>query len=158
MQFNTLFEDYHKMIHHLLSKYHISYNYDEFYQLLLIKLWELSKEYNPRYKSTLSSFLYHRLNYYLIDLLRKEMRQPPTIEFDNSVTLEAELVTFPSQNSLLHQYSTLLNQNENTWLNLYLQGYKQYEIAKIMKVSPSTVKRYKSSTIKTLKSIIVKGE
>lgn len=60
------------MIHHLLRQYRITYNYDEFYQLLLIKLWEISKIYNPSSSVSLSSFIYQRLKFYLIDLFRKE--------------------------------------------------------------------------------------
>ncbi len=47
MQFNTLYVQYYKLIHFLLHKYHIDYNYDEYFQLLLIKLWSLSLKYDP---------------------------------------------------------------------------------------------------------------
>ena len=55
------------MIHHLLRQYRITYNYDEFYQLLLIKLWEISKIYNPSSSVSLSSFIYQRLKFYPIE-------------------------------------------------------------------------------------------
>ena len=72
LDFSSLHIKYHKMIHHLLRQYRITYNYDEFYQLLLIKLWEISKIYNPSSSVSLSSFIYQRLKFYLIDLFRKE--------------------------------------------------------------------------------------
>ena len=56
LDFSSLHIKYHKMIHHLLRQYRITYNYDEFYQLLLIKLWEISKIYNPSSSVSLSSF------------------------------------------------------------------------------------------------------
>ncbi|WP_366536125.1 LuxR C-terminal-related transcriptional regulator, partial [Staphylococcus argenteus] len=34
---------------------------------------------------------------------------------------------------------------ERQWLKLYLDGYKQYEIAKVMSLSKSTIKLIKAS-------------
>lgn len=45
LKFNDVYNKHHKIIHHLLKKYNISYNYDEYYQLLLIKMWQLSQIY-----------------------------------------------------------------------------------------------------------------
>ena len=42
-EFEEVYKNYNKIIHYLLNHYHITYNYDEFYQLLLIKMWQLSK-------------------------------------------------------------------------------------------------------------------
>ncbi|MDT3943654.1 RNA polymerase sigma factor SigS, partial [Staphylococcus aureus] len=50
MKFNDVYNKHHKIIHHLLKKYNISYNYDEYYQLLLIKMWQLSQIYKPSSK------------------------------------------------------------------------------------------------------------
>ncbi|MDN8760514.1 sigma factor, partial [Staphylococcus aureus] len=57
MNFNDIYHKHHKMIHYLLKHYNVKYNYDEFYQLLLIKLWQLSKNYNDNSNVSLSSFL-----------------------------------------------------------------------------------------------------
>ena len=46
MEFDLAYEKYNKIIHHLLKSNQITYNYDEFYQLLLIKMWELILDYD----------------------------------------------------------------------------------------------------------------
>ena len=53
LDFSSLHIKYHKMIHHLLRQYRITYNYDEFYQLLLIKLWK-----SPKFITHLPLYLY----------------------------------------------------------------------------------------------------
>ncbi|HCZ0438670.1 TPA: RNA polymerase subunit sigma, partial [Staphylococcus aureus] len=83
MKFNDVYNKHHKIIHHLLKKYNISYNYDEYYQLLLIKMWQLSQIYKPSSKQSLSSFLFMRLNFYLIDLFRQQKRLNDIILYEN---------------------------------------------------------------------------
>lgn len=46
MEFEEVYKNYNKIIHYLLNHYHITYNYDEFYQLLLIKMWQLTLNYD----------------------------------------------------------------------------------------------------------------
>ncbi|MGO2078871.1 MAG: RNA polymerase subunit sigma, partial [Staphylococcus equorum] len=41
MTFEEVYKKYKYIIHYLLKKYNIQYNYDEYAQLLLIKMWEL---------------------------------------------------------------------------------------------------------------------
>ena len=72
MEFDLAYEKYNKIIHHLLKSYQITYNYDEFYQLLLIKMWELILDYDNQKASVLHTYLFVRLKYYLIDIFRKE--------------------------------------------------------------------------------------
>ena len=71
MTFEEVYKKYKYIIHYLLKKYNIQYNYDEYAQLLLIKMWELSKIYNSQKRISLNTFLYSRLIFYLIDLFRK---------------------------------------------------------------------------------------
>ncbi|CUT94843.1 RNA polymerase sigma factor SigS (fragment) [Staphylococcus capitis] len=48
MEFEEVYKNYNKIIHYLLNHYHITYNYDEFYQLLLIKMWQLTLNYDEQ--------------------------------------------------------------------------------------------------------------
>ena len=130
------------MIHHLLRQYRITYNYDEFYQLLLIKLWEISKIYNPSSSVSLSSFIYQRLKFYLIDLFRKEQLKIDCLDI---AALNHSLTYTLKDESIFNDFKYILNSNEYQWLIYYLHGYKQYEIAKKMNVSDTTIKKYKSS-------------
>ena len=129
------------MIHHLLRQYRITYSYDEFYQLLLIKLWEISKIYNPSSSVSLSSFIYQRLKFYLIDLFRKEQLKIDCLDI-----------------AALNHSLTYTLKNEYQWLIYYLRGYKQYEIAKKMNVSDTTIKKYKSSARIKLQQYYLEGD
>ena len=137
---------YMSCIHHLLKKYNISYNYDEYYQLLLIKMWQLSQIYKPSSKQSLSSFLFTRLNFYLIDLFRQQNQLKDVILCENNSPTLTEQPTYFNEHDLrLQDIFKLLNQRERLWLKLYLEGYKQFEIAEIMSLSLSTIKLIKMS-------------
>lgn len=84
LNFEEIYTNHYKIIHYLLKQYHIKYNYDEFYQLLLIKLWQLSLAYDSTSSITLNSFLYTRLKFYLIDLFRREKLKFETIDLETS--------------------------------------------------------------------------
>lgn len=143
------------MIHHLLRQYRITYNYDEFYQLLLIKLWEISKIYNPSSSVSLSSFVYQRLKFYLIDLFRKEQLKIDCLDI---AALNHSLTYTLKDESFFNDFKYILNSNEYQWLIYYLRGYKQYEIAKKMNVSDTTIKKYKSSARIKLQQYYLEGD
>ncbi|HDE3333810.1 TPA: RNA polymerase sigma factor [Staphylococcus aureus] len=146
MKFNDVYNKHHKIIHHLLKKYNISYNYDEYYQLLLIKMWQLSQIYKPSSNQSLSSFLFMRLNFYLIDLFRQQKRLNDIILCENHSPILTEQPTYFNEYDLrLQDVCALLKHRERQWLMLYLEGYKHYEIADIMSLSTSTIKLIKAS-------------
>ncbi|MGW9857698.1 DNA-binding NarL/FixJ family response regulator [Staphylococcus hominis] len=60
--------------------------------------------------------------------------------------------------SFLTDFKHILNSNEYQWLLYYLQGYKQYEIAKIMNLSETTIKKYKSSARNKLQRYYLEGD
>lgn len=158
LNFEEIYTNHYKIIHYLLKQYHIKYNYDEFYQLLLIKLWQLSLAYDSTSSITLNSFLYTRLKFYLIDLFRREKLKFETIDLETS-EINSSLNAFynPYLFNYLHDIQPLLRPHEYTWLNFYMQGYKQYEIAKLMGVSTTTIKKYKSSTFNKLQTYYHEG-
>lgn len=88
MNYNELYKNFKHIIYFLLKKYNIKYNNDEYVQLLMIKMWELSKVYTPQ-KSSLNSFLYTRLNYFIIDLFRSQhtIQTYNIFELDNLLIL-----------------------------------------------------------------------
>ena len=147
----------------MLKRYQITYNYDEFYQLLLIQLWHLTHNYQPSKSHKLSSYLFIRLNYYLIDIFRKENiirlnyylidifrkenKKLSTINIDTTVYSKNEPIQFLNEDALLLQdIYYLLNNQEKQWLDLKLLGYKQFEIENIMHLSISTIKKIKKVT------------
>lgn len=64
---------------------------------------------------------------------------------NNSPTLTEQPTYFNEHDLRLQDIFKLLNQRERLWLKLYLEGYKQFEIAEIMSLSLSTIKLIKMS-------------
>lgn len=101
MTFEEVYKKYKYIIHYLLKKYNIQYNYDEYAQLLLIKMWELSKIYNSQKRSSLNTFLYSRLTFYLIDLFRKH--QALTLVDISEQEVKSSLINDDYDNMLVFQ-------------------------------------------------------
>ncbi|SCS33534.1 sigma-70 family RNA polymerase sigma factor [Staphylococcus caeli] len=143
MNFNQLYKTKYKLIHFLLNKYNIKYNYDEFAQLLLIKLWELSLNYDPQKNSSMNTYLYSRLNYYLIDLFRTSSSHSEKYQLTNDIELQQLIMHQPIDEPLqLQHFYSSLSTSDCLWLQLKLQGYKQHELAQILNCSVSTLKNY----------------
>lgn len=142
MPFNELYKNSKHIIYFLLKKYNIKYNNDEYVQLLTIKMWELSKVYNPQ-KSSLNSFLYARLNYFLIDLFRshRSIETFDVAELDNLSNIN---YSFDDAQILYENFISQLSEKEQLWLQLKLAGYKQKELAEKLNCSISTLKNYQN--------------
>ncbi len=115
----------------MLKSYQITYNYDEFYQQMLIKMWQLTLDFDEQQSSSFKSYLFIRLKFYLIDLFRQK---DTTLNICSIDTL-SELSPSISINEIdlfIKDISQKLLPRERDWLALYLQGYKQYEISQIL--------------------------
>lgn len=148
LTFEQSFLKYEKMIHHLLHKYHIQFNYDEYQQLLIIKLWEILKQYNHQQQPE-EQYCYFRLKFYLIDCLRKQLKYQNVFLISENKYLEEKSYFDCYQLELLN-FLELLDSNERIWLNLTIQGYTTKEIALFLSKSISTVKYYRKNTRKKL--------
>lgn len=135
------------IIHHLLRRYNVTYEYDEFFQLLLIRMWQLILQYDASLSTSLQSYLYSRLRYYLLDLFRISSRQLLTTDITTCKDIPSiDTITMVENQLLLNHFLTTLSLNERKWVQLASQGYKQYEIAQKMHRSLSSIKSYKKST------------
>lgn len=150
-QFNLNYKKYEKMIHHLLHQYQIKYHYDEYFQLMIIKLWDLLKSYDDSKSTNQEKYIYLKLKYYLIDCLRKNIKDT------NRFLPTSDYTLLDQSYSDFYQYELyslleILNEEELTWLNLTLQGFSIKEISIFMDKSASSIKRYRKSTREKLKS------
>lgn len=154
MSFEESYKKYNNIIHYLLKSYQITYNYDEFYQQMLIKMWQLTLDFDEQQSSSFKSYLFIRLKFYLIDLFRQK---DTTLNICSIDTL-SELSPSISINEIdlfIKDISQQLLPRERDWLALYLQGYKQYEISQIFDFSPTTIKKIKSNTIRKLRRYLI---
>lgn len=119
MSFEESYKKYNNIIHYLLKSYQITYNYDEFYQQMLIKMWQLTLDFDEQQSSSFKSYLFIRLKFYLIDLFRQK---DTTLNICSIDTL-SELSPSISINEIdlfIKDISQQLLPRERDWLALYL--------------------------------------
>lgn len=73
VEFEHVFMEYKKMIHHLIHKYHIQDPQGEFFQEGMIALWDAYQRYGDR--DTFGKMAYITIRSRLIDLIRKKNRR-----------------------------------------------------------------------------------
>lgn len=148
--FNIYYRKYEKMIHHLLHRYQIHYHYEDYFQLLVIKLWDLLKTYDETKTCNQEQYIYLKLKFYLIDCMRKYVKESnrflPTSDYN---LLDQSYVENFDCN--LYCFLDMLSHEELTWFKLNLNGYSTHEIAIYMDKSVSTVKYYRKNAREKLK-------
>lgn len=148
--FEAYYQKYERMIHYFLHDYNIHYHYDDYFQLMCIKLWELYNSYDCTMSDNEEKYIYIKLKYYLIDLLRKftkeSMRLIPTQE--QSILDKSYYDHYKIE---MYTLLSILTDNELTWFKLTLQGFSTQEIAIYMNKSNSTIKGYRKHTRRKLK-------
>lgn len=138
--------EYDKMIFHLIHKYKLSYDFDEYYQLALIKAWELEQIYDAKKTPNKNQYMFTKLNFFFIDEIRKlAKRTDRFVVTDDEFMKQNMTVTDDYDTLILNEIQPMLNTKEYNYLTLMLEGYKMKEIAGKMNVSVSMVKKYKLS-------------
>ncbi|MDE9830169.1 sigma-70 family RNA polymerase sigma factor [Staphylococcus delphini] len=155
--FDTLYAQYYKFIHFLLHQHQISYNYDEYFQLLSIRLWELSMKYDATFNQSFKTYINYQLKYYLIDLLRSAHTPLTTTPLDTSAN-ELKAMSSSHLYLLLEDIVRTLKPAHRTWFRFYLQGYQQKEIQQLMQVSATTVRKYKIATFRHIKQALTQDD
>lgn len=149
MNYEDLYMKYEKYIHYLLKKYYIRYNYDEYFQMLMIRLWELQHQYDYRRSKNFHAYLRTKLHFYLLDLFRKQQM----ITILSEASLATQIAPKTSFLSLeLYFIFNQLTSKQRQWLVYHLQGYTQEEICEKMCCALSTIKNYQRQTYDILKS------
>ncbi|MCE4955697.1 sigma-70 family RNA polymerase sigma factor [Macrococcoides caseolyticum] len=140
--FEQVKAEYEQLIYHFIHKYHLTYEMDEYYQLALIKLWELDHLYDPTKTKNKSQYMYTKMNFFFIDEIRKLAKRTErfVVTQDECLQLHA---TDDDYNLLLQDAKSILNDKEYTWFVLAVSGYQMKEIADLMQLSVSAVKGYK---------------
>ncbi|MCD2522254.1 sigma-70 family RNA polymerase sigma factor, partial [Mammaliicoccus lentus] len=114
-------------------------------------LWDLLKSYDESKSTNQEKYIYLKLKYYLIDCLRKNIKEITRFLPTSDYTLLDQSYSDFYQYEL-YSLLEILNEEELTWLNLTLQGFSTNEIIIYMNKSPSSIKRYRKSTREKLKS------
>lgn len=142
---------YEKLIFHLIHKYQLTYDFDEFYQMALIKLWELDQSYDSNKTSNKDHYVYTKLKFFFIDEIRKlSKRNERFILMNDDIMYHSNHFNDSYDHLTLKEIKHYLSREEYQWLTLFLKGYSMKEIADEMKVSVSTIKKYKKNAQKKL--------
>jgi len=157
--FQMVMKDYEAMIHHILHSLRIYKNYDEFFQIGLIALWEAKGKFDPS-KGSFTSYAYMTMKGRVLSELKKcskiEERQfYPKEEFwDNQLD---ESAAEPLEMDTLLEYCKGLTKNQKKWViaTFYL-GMNSAEIAAYEKVSPSAVKKWKKGAMEKISMTVLR--
>lgn len=152
--FQTVFKKYEAMIHHILRSLRIYKNYDEFFQIGLIALWEANGKFDPS-KGAFTSYAYMTMKGRLLSELNKstklnERQLYPKEDFWDYQLDESAAV--PLEMETLLAYCEGLTDNQKKWVvaTFYL-GMSSAEIAAYEKVTPSAVKKWKRGAMEKIK-------
>lgn len=134
---------YEKMIYHLLHHYNIRYDFDEFYQLALIRLWQIQQTYDEKKSPKRDQYVYIKLKFFVIDEIRKRMKHHSRY---SPISDDLLIPLIDTKDNLyfelyLDHLDDCLSAEERQWFNYALAGYKLTEIALLMNKSPSTIKQ-----------------
>jgi len=153
--FEELVKQYKPMIYSIIKKLHISKEYEEYYQLGLIALWEAVETFEEN-KSSFSSFAYKKIYWKIVSHLRKQLHTknfecPIAVETLNLIT-----VSLDEQHEfhhILEYISTDLTPFQKAWLvGCIYEGKSLKEIAEERGVSVGAVKQWRIKALQKLRN------
>lgn len=147
-----LLKEYERYIYYLIQKYHLSYEQDDYFQKLSIKLWELNQQYDET-KQNKQKYLMTKLNFYLIDELRKQIKYQERTVNDETI-LMYETVEDDTSNILFNDIKSQLTPKEIDLFEKLIAGYMLKEIATENHVSVSCVKQQKKRLKEKIQHIL----
>jgi DNA-directed RNA polymerase len=155
--FEQVAAQYKPMIHQIIRTLNIYKNQEEFFQLGLIRLWELWEKYDPQ-KGNFLTFAYTNIRMKMLDELKKSKLQE-----DRSVVPDEEFWTLmecpctdrPLEEKMVLSYCEGLTNNQTIWVtSTFLYDLSTNEIAKQHQVTVSAVKAWKKGALTRLRSIL----
>ncbi|MBS4174237.1 sigma-70 family RNA polymerase sigma factor [Bacillus sp. FJAT-49736] len=158
--FQYVFKEFEAMIHHILHSLHIYKNYDEFFQIGLIALWEARRKFDPS-KGAFSSYAYMTIKGRVLSEMKKsaiidDRQLYPKEEFWDYQ--QEECAVEPLEIETLLAYCTGLTKNQIKWVvaTFYL-GMSVAEIATYEEVSESAVKKWKRGAMEKIRVRVLNG-
>lgn len=155
--FETVFEEHENLIKQAMFHLKIYRNYDEFYQLGRIALWEATIKYEPS-KSSFEMFAFMMIKF----KMQKEMSQ-----LNHIAQFECILEEIQFQLAMDEQHATVGEFNEIEWLTLlpeqerellklvYFEGKTNRDIAKLFGCTEEAIKKRRQRLMKKVKGILI---
>ncbi|WP_027408355.1 sigma-70 family RNA polymerase sigma factor [Anoxybacteroides tepidamans] len=151
--FERLEETYRPMIVSIMKKLHVTKEWDEYYQIGLIALWEASKQFQEE-KGSFSSFAYKKIYWSMTSYLRKQCRGKK-----NECSLTESIAnTIPDgrksdyDDGLLEALLQPLTERQKKWVIGYIVENKSLKtIAEEEGVTVEVVKNWRVTALKKLR-------
>jgi RNA polymerase sigma factor (sigma-70 family) len=152
--FQSTLKEFTPMIHHIIRSLKIYKNYDEFYQIGLIALWEAKEKFDPK-KGSLTSYAYMTIKGRLLSELKRAARVDEQQLYPKEEFWEYrmdEQSAEPLEIEILLSYCEGLTNKQKKWVvaTFYL-GMSSNEIAAYENVSLSAVKKWKRGAMERMK-------
>ncbi|SEN69880.1 RNA polymerase sigma factor, sigma-70 family [Amphibacillus marinus] len=155
-KFNQIISQYEPMIYHMLKKYQVRDRGGDYHQELLIVLWEATVNYRPG-KMKFSTYLYTRIRFKLIDLIRKNSRISEKEHFSDVELMHTYCLesAYDWDFILINQIEQVLTKREWQWFVEHIfYGKTLVEIADLYHVSTNAVRHWKRKAIPKIRPLL----
>ncbi|KON86007.1 hypothetical protein AF332_03720 [Sporosarcina globispora] len=153
--FEQAAEQYEPMIHQIIRSLSIYKNQEEYFQIGLIRLWEVWNQFDPA-KGNFLTFAYSAVKQKMIDELRKSsLQKNSTVTQDEKFwsSAEAPYKDRPLEDAQLLSYCDGLTKNQTIWvISSFLYDLSTSQIAEQHGVSVSAVKDWKKGALAKLRT------
>ncbi|WP_100407645.1 sigma-70 family RNA polymerase sigma factor [Bacillus solitudinis] len=130
-------------------------DYDEYYQIGLIALWEAQSKFNPD-KGTFATYAIATVRGRLLTLLRKErdFAQKHCLTDEDYIHVQDERVNIPFELEMLKPYLEAMTKREQNWvMEAIVNQKKTSEIASEYAVTMNTVRSWRKGVVKKVKNM-----
>ncbi|WP_440895026.1 sigma-70 family RNA polymerase sigma factor [Amphibacillus sp. Q70] len=154
--FERLLKAYEPMIYHLLNKYQVRDSDKEYYQELVITLWQASEQYKQG-EMKFSTYAYSKMNYRLIDLFRKNNRVREHEKIICKANREKSVIdesNYEHDYLFIQQIRQALTEREWLWFEGQIfQGKTLVEISCEHGVTANAVRHWKRKAVMKIRQI-----
>lgn len=152
--FDQLAKQYEPMIHKIISSLNIYKNWEDYYHIGLVGLWEAAEAFNPE-KGEFTNYAYSYVKGQILNEMNRNNRFAERSIHQKEEyweTVEETNAAHPLELELLLSYCQGLTEKETKWV-VYtcIEFLSVREIAKMENVSLSAVKQWRNGAKKKLK-------
>lgn len=143
------------MIHKIIHSLHIYKDFDQYFQLGLIALWETTEKFDEK-QGKFESLAYSMIRGRMLEQLKKESTYANRFTVSDSFTdfeRNDERSEIPLEKEILLSYCTGLSEKEYTWVQeTFIRQKTISDIAKKENVKVETVKTWRKRALQKIRN------
>lgn len=157
MNFESVYKQYEPMIFAVMRKLNIFTDYEEYYQVGLIALWQALEQYKGPVRNV-NGYIYRTIYYDMIEEIRRQSRKQSHEQIQEQIP--DILWHEPTEEMLLLQQilQTLCLEDREIVQAFYIHQLTDEQIARKIGKNKDAVKKKRQRAIMKLKNRLVKGE